>query len=82
VVSLSASRSLRQALRSPRLHHVLITDYFNAAVCRRRALGFSGGTATTYSSTSLAKALTVEQFKAVLAHEFGHLSEGHAPFRS
>jgi Peptidase family M48 len=34
-------------------------------------------TATTYSSTSLAKALTVEQFKAVLAHEFGHLSEGH-----
>ena len=25
----------------------------------------------------LAKALTVEQFKAVLAHEFGHLAKGH-----
>jgi len=69
---------LRRALRSPRFHHVLVTDDFNAAVVQAPRLGLFGWTRNyLIIGLPLAKSLTVEQFKAVLAHEFGHLSKGH-----
>jgi Zn-dependent protease with chaperone function len=69
---------LRRALRSPRFHHVLVTDDFNAAVVQAPRLGLFGWSRDyLIIGLPLAKALTVEQFKAVLAHEFGHLSKGH-----
>jgi Zn-dependent protease with chaperone function len=69
---------LRRALRSPRFHHVLVTDDFNAAVVQAPRLGLFGWSRNyLIIGLPLAKALTVEQFKAVLAHEFGHLSKGH-----
>ena len=69
---------LRRALRSPRFHHVLVTDDFNAAVAQTPRLGLFGWSRNyLLIGLPLAKALTVEQFKAVLAHEFGHLSKGH-----
>jgi Zn-dependent protease with chaperone function len=69
---------LRRALRSPRFHHVLVTDDFNAAVVQAPRLGLFGWYRNyLLIGLPLAKALTVEQFKAVLAHEFGHLSKGH-----
>jgi Zn-dependent protease with chaperone function len=69
---------LRRALRSPRFHHVLVTDDFNAAVAQAPRLGLFGWSRNyLLIGLPLAKALTVEQFKAVLAHEFGHLSKGH-----
>ena len=69
---------LRRALRSPRFHHVLVTDDFNAAVVQAPRLGLFGWYRNyLLIGLPLAKALTVEQFKAVLAHEFGHLGMGH-----
>ena len=69
---------LRRALRSPRFHHVLVTDDFNAAVAQAPRLGLFGWSRNyLLIGLPLAKALTAEQFKAVLAHEFGHLSKGH-----
>jgi Zn-dependent protease with chaperone function len=70
---------LRRALRSPRFHHVLVTDDFNAAVVQAPRLGLFGWSRNyLIIGLPLAKALTVQQFKAVLAHEFGHLSKGHS----
>jgi len=70
--------ALRRQLRSPRFHHVLVTDDFNAAVVQAPRLGIFGWSSNyLLIGLPLAKALTVEQFKAVLAHEFGHLSRGH-----
>jgi Zn-dependent protease with chaperone function len=69
---------LRRRLRSPRFHHVLVTDDFNAAVVQAPRLGMFGWHRNyLLIGLPLAKALTVEQFKAVLAHEFGHLAKGH-----
>jgi Zn-dependent protease with chaperone function len=69
---------LRRALRAPRFHHVLVTDDFNAGVVQAPRLGLFGWCRNyLLIGLPLAKALTVEQFKAVLAHEFGHLAMGH-----
>jgi Zn-dependent protease with chaperone function len=65
-------------LRAPRFHHVLVTDEFNAGVVQAPRLG-PFGWYRNYLLLGLPfmKALTVEQFKAVLAHEYGHLARGH-----
>ncbi len=70
--------ALRRQLRAPRFHHVLITDEFNAGVVQSPQFGIFGGHRNyLLIGLPLMKALTVEQFKAVLAHEFGHLAKGH-----
>lgn len=69
---------LRRALRSPRFHRVLVTDDLNAGVVQSPRLGIFGWPRNyLLIGLPLAKALSVEQFKAVLAHEFGHLAKGH-----
>lgn len=69
---------LRCQLRAPRFHHVLITDDFNAGVVQSPRLGIFGWHLNyLLIGLPLMKSLTVEQFKAVLAHEFGHLAKGH-----
>ena len=72
-------RELRQRLNAPRLHHVLLTPEFNAGVTQLPRLGLFGWHRNYLMiGLPLMKALTVEQFQAVLAHELGHLSRGHA----
>lgn len=69
---------LRRELRAPRFHHVLVTDDFNAAVVQVPLLGLFGWSRNyLLLGLPLLKALSGEQFKAVLAHEFGHLARGH-----
>jgi Zn-dependent protease with chaperone function len=69
---------LRRATRTPRFHHVLMTDDFNAGVTQRSRLGMLGWPRNYLQiGLPLMKALSVDQFKAVLAHEFGHLGKGH-----
>jgi Zn-dependent protease with chaperone function len=69
---------IRRELRGPRFHHVLVTDDFNAAVVQAPRLGIFGWHRNyLLIGLPLAKALSVDQFKAVLAHEFGHLARGH-----
>jgi Zn-dependent protease with chaperone function len=70
---------LRSSLRTPRIHAVVITHELNAAVTQIPRLGFLGWHRNFLMlGLPLMKGLTVEQFKAVLAHELGHLSRGHA----
>lgn len=72
-------KSLQQQLRTPRLHRVLLVTEFNAAVAQIPRLGTLGWYRNyLLIGLPLMKALTVEQFRAVLAHELGHLSGGHA----
>ena len=69
---------LRTALDAPPFHHVLVTDEFNAAVCQLPRFGVLAGTRNyLLLGLPLMMALTPEQFRAVLAHEFGHLARGH-----
>jgi Zn-dependent protease with chaperone function len=69
---------LRASLRAPRFHKVLVTSDFNAAVCQVPRLGIFAGTKNyLLIGLPLMKSLRVEQLRAVLAHEFGHLARGH-----
>jgi Zn-dependent protease with chaperone function len=69
---------LRRRLKTPRLHHVLLTPDFNAGISQVPRLGLFGWHQNyLIIGLPLMKALTLEQFQAVLAHEFGHLSRGH-----
>lgn len=69
---------LRRRLRAPSFHRVLITDEFNACVVQTPRLGVFGWHRNyLIIGLPLMKSLTVEQFRAVMAHEFGHLAGGH-----
>jgi Zn-dependent protease with chaperone function len=71
--------SLRSRLATPRIHEVLLTPDFNAGVMQVPRLGLLGWHRSyLFIGLPLMKSLTVEQFQAVLAHELGHLSGGHA----
>ena len=75
----AAVAELRRRLRTPPIHHILLTADFNAAVTQMPRLGLFGWHRNyLLVGLPLMKALTVEQFRAVLAHELGHLSRGHA----
>jgi Zn-dependent protease with chaperone function len=70
---------LRGQLRTPPLNSVLLTPDFNAGVMQVPRLGLFGWHRSyLFIGLPLMKSLTVEQFRAVLAHELGHLSRGHA----
>lgn len=68
-------------LKAPKFHHILLTDDFNASVIQRPRLGLL----LWYSNylivgLPLMLALSPEQFRAVIAHELGHLSGNHSRF--
>lgn len=70
--------NLRHALHTQQFNHVLITEEFNAGVVQAPRLGVFGWPRNyLLIGLPLMKTLTVSQFKAVLAHEFGHLANNH-----
>jgi hypothetical protein len=70
---------LREKLQTPSIHTVLVTSEFNAAVAQIPRLGLFGWHRNyLLLGLPLMQVLTREQFTAVLAHELGHLSHGHA----
>lgn len=72
--------NLEKKLNTQTFHHVHITDEFNASVVQMPKGLFGGTTNYLLIGLPLMQALSVEQFTAVLAHEFGHLSKSHARF--
>jgi Zn-dependent protease with chaperone function len=69
---------LRRRLQGPRFHRVLVTDELNAGVAQLPRMGAFGWHRNyLFIGLPLMMTLTVEQFKAVLAHEFGHLARSH-----
>ncbi len=59
---------------------VLIVDAFNASVATMPKYGIFGRKVMLMIGLPLMKALSPEQFKAVLAHEIGHISGKHGAF--
>jgi len=71
--------SLRSRLDTPPVHQVLVTADFNAAVTQVPRLGVFGWHRNyLLLGLPLMRCLSAEQLEAVLAHELGHLSRGHA----
>jgi len=68
------------ALRSKFPRRVLLTDEFNAAVVTVPRFGLFGQKVYMMVGLPLMQALSPEQFKAVLAHELGHISGKHGGF--
>ncbi len=74
-------QELTTQLQALKFHHILLTRDFNAAVVQVPQLGILGWQQNyLIVGLPLMQALTVEQFRAVLAHELGHLSGNHSRF--
>ena len=72
---------LRAALKAPHFHVVLLTSDFNASVVQVPRLGVFGWHRNFLTlGLPLLQALSPEQFRAVVAHEFAHLSGNHSRF--
>lgn len=68
-------------LKAPRFHHVQLTREFNAGVLQIPKLGLLGYQVSYLQiGLPLMQALTPDQFRAVMAHEMGHLSANHSRF--
>jgi Zn-dependent protease with chaperone function len=64
-----------------RVHQVALTHELNAAVMQRPRLGFLGWSRNCLIlGIPLLAALTPDEFRSVLAHEFGHLTGRHGRF--
>ena len=69
------------ALNGPSVHHILLSGDFNASIVQIPEFGMFGWQ-TNYLVVGLPllRALNPAQFRAVLAHEVGHLSGKHGRF--
>lgn len=72
---------LSAKLNAPRFHHVMLDSDFNAAAGQRPRLGIFGFYRSyLFLGMPLMQAMSPEQFRAVMAHELGHLSGNHGRF--
>ena len=72
---------LKSSLNGPAIHRVMVSDEFNAGIVQIPRFGMFGWP-TNYLvlGLPLMRALNPAEFRAVLAHEFGHLSGKHGKF--
>jgi len=69
------------ALSGPKIHHVMVSDDFNAGIVQIPQFGMFGWLRNyLVVGLPLLRALTPAEFRAVLAHEVGHLSGKHGRF--
>jgi Zn-dependent protease with chaperone function len=72
---------LRRRVAAPSVHEVILSDEFNAGVVQTPRLGVFGWPRNTVMlGLPLLLSLAPDQARAVLAHEFGHLSRNHSRF--
>jgi len=77
----AAIEEVRVAAGAPKVDTVLLTDDLNAAIVQLPRLGLLGWHRNyLILGLPLMQLLTLPEFKAVLAHEFGHLSGAHGRF--
>ena len=73
--------SLRQRIGAPRVHRLVITGDFNAALAQRPRLGLFGWYENQLVlGLPLLRQLSVDQARSVIAHELGHLHGEHGRF--
>lgn len=69
---------IRQRMKGPRIHHVLLTDELNAAIVQHPRFGLLGWEKNyLILGLPLLQTLSEEEALAVVAHEYGHLSGRH-----
>ena len=72
---------LRKSLRALKIHEVILTADLNAAISQTPRLGVFGWQKNTLIlGLELLLTLSPAQARAVVAHEFGHLSGNHSRF--
>lgn len=72
---------ISEKLRGPKVDHVLVSDEFNASVVQIPRFGMFGWLQNyLVVGLPLMRALGPMEFRAVLAHEFGHVSGKHGRF--
>ena len=75
---LSKLQDIRIAADGRRIDEVLLTNELNAAVVQTPKFGLFGPTRNyLILGAPLLQLLSLEEVRAVVAHEFGHLSHGH-----
>lgn len=78
-----ALHEIRRAVDGPSVDKILLTEEFNASVVPIPRLGLFGWPRNyLLIGLPLMHALSPAQFRAVLAHEFGHLASAHGHFSS
>lgn len=74
---------VRSATSGPSLHKVLLTDEYNASIVQRPRFGIFGWHQNYLQiGLPLLRALSPNDIRAIVAHEFGHLSGNHGKFTS
>ncbi|HEY9850375.1 MAG TPA: M48 family metalloprotease [Leptolyngbyaceae cyanobacterium] len=69
------------ALQAPTFHHIILDNQHNAGVIQVPRFGFLGWYQNyLFLGLPLMQSLSPEQFRAVVAHELGHLSGNHSRF--
>lgn len=77
----AAVEEIGQKLQARRPDHILLTDDFNAAAAQRPRLGvFGWHKHYLILGLPFLQAMPPDYVRAVIAHEFGHLSQNHARF--
>lgn len=77
----AAMDRMRERMRGPRFHHVLLTDEVNAAVVQRPLFGWFGFPRNyLILGLPLLEAVAPDEALAVVAHEYGHLAGSHGRF--
>jgi Zn-dependent protease with chaperone function len=72
---------LRIKGKAPRVDRVIVTGGFNAAIVQHPRYGIFGGTRNyLILGLPLMQSLSEAEFRAVVAHEFGHLCGAHGHF--
>ncbi|HXQ70129.1 MAG TPA: M48 family metalloprotease [Pyrinomonadaceae bacterium] len=70
---------IRKTLNGPKVDHVLVNDEFNAAVAQVPQFGMFGWSSNyLIVGLPLMRAFSPDEFRAILAHELGHLSGKHS----
>ena len=69
---------IRKASNGPKVHEVLVTEEMNAAVVQIPRFGFVGPTRNyLILGLPLMTLMSADEVRAVVAHEFGHMSKTH-----
>lgn len=73
--------NLTKTLDALKIHQVILDEQLNAAVVQHPRFGILGGQKNTlFLGLQLLLALSPQEMRSVLAHEFGHLSGNHSRF--
>ena len=74
-------KEVRTATRGPSLYKVLLTNEYNASIVQRPRFGIFGWHENYLQiGLPLLRALSPADIRAIVAHEFGHLSGNHGKF--